>query len=246
MFSGLCKNSRDCLTDQVCIRDTCRITCNANDTCPDFQYCKNRICVKEIQCISDNDCTDDERCFMGKNEIPQCVKVCDRYLCGRQAVCVAKNHQASCACNNGFSGDPIQGCRKKQCDLDSECTDDKICDENMCKIACLVGNNCGDNSICSSEKHNHLCYCQPGFTGDPIKGCIEINWCISNPCGNGAECKNSRDRAQCSCPTGTVGDPNGEGCNKAQECRFNRDCPSGARCTVKDGIRKCTGKSNDL
>lgn len=136
----------------------------------------------------------------------------------------------------------MTGCKRKECDSDAECSDDKLCEKNMCKIACLVRNDCGDNSICSSEKHNHVCYCQPGYTGDPVKECMQINWCSSNPCGNGAECKNARNRAKCACPAGTVGNPYEEGCRKAQECRFNRDCPAVARCTVVDGIRKCTGK----
>lgn len=240
-FSGLCKNSRDCLSDQVCIQGTCRITCDYNSTCPDFQFCLNNICSKEMHCISDNDCSDKEKCTIGRSGIPQCLNVCDKHPCGRQAMCAGKNHQAVCSCKQGFFGDPLHGCKRKQCNIDTDCSDDKLCDKNMCKIACLTGNSCGENSICSSEKHKQVCYCQPGYTGDPIKGCTLINWCMSNPCGDGAECKNSRDRAQCACPEGAVGDPYGEGCSKAQECRLNRDCPAVARCTLVEGIRKCTG-----
>lgn len=240
--SGLCKNSRDCLNDQLCIQGTCRITCNSNNTCPDFQFCLNRICSKDIQCVSNDDCADGEQCTIGRNGIPQCVDVCEKLPCGRQATCIGKSHQATCSCKRGFFGDPLTGCKRKECNSDAECSDDKLCEKNMCKIACLVSNDCRDNTICSSEKHKHVCYCQPGYTGDPVKGCTQINWCSSNPCGNGAECKNARNRAQCACPAGTVGNPYEEGCRKAQECRFNRDCPAVARCTVVDGIRKCTGK----
>ena len=167
--------------------------------------------------------------------------MCERHPCGRQALCVGKNHQPTCSCASGFFGDALQGCKRKECDVDTQCSDDKQCHQNMCKIACLVENNCGENSICSSEKHKHVCYCQPGYTGDPMTGCVKINRCASNPCGNGAECKNLRDRAQCACPAGYVGNPYEEGCRKAQECSYNRDCPTVARCTVLDGIRKCTG-----
>lgn len=200
----------------------------------------NRICTKEVACTSDNDCAIDEKCSVSRKGLPQCVKVCERQPCGRQATCIGRNHQPSCSCAKGFFGDPLQGCKRKECDVDSDCSEDKLCELNMCKIACLAGNNCGENTVCSSEKHRHVCYCQPGYTGNPLKQCVEINWCEPNPCGNGAECKNMRDRALCSCPSGTIGDPN-EGCRKAQECRFHRDCPSVARCTVVDGIRKCTG-----
>lgn len=244
LFSGLCKNSRECLNDQICIQDTCRLTCNSNDTCPDSYFCSNRICIKEVQCNTNEDCLDDEECSTGKNGIPQCTKLCDHHPCGRNAVCISKSHQPICSCKDGFFGDPLQGCKKKECDKDDDCTEDKFCDSNMCKIACLAQNDCGDNSICSSEKHKHVCYCQPGYTGDPKTGCKEINWCEGNPCGNGAECKNTRNKAICVCPPETVGNPYDEGCHKAPECRFNRDCPAVARCTVIDGIRKCTGDYN--
>lgn len=204
--------------------------------------CLNRICTKEIQCSSNADCDNDKECQLGKNGILQCLNVCERAPCGRHAYCNAKDHQASCLCNDGYFGDPMQGCKKKECDTHTECTDDKVCDQNTCKIACLIRNDCGENSICSSEKHTQICYCQPGYTGDPIKGCTAVDWCASAPCGNGAECKSARDRAHCTCPSGTVGNPYEEGCRKAQECRFNRDCPAVARCTVVDGISKCTGK----
>lgn len=229
------------MNNQVCIKNTCRVSCSLNDTCPEFQYCLNSICTKEVQCISNNDCLDDEKCSTGKNGIPQCIKVCDKHPCGRQAECVGKNHQPTCSCALGFFGDPLEGCQRKECDTDTECSEDKVCDRNMCKIACLVKNECRENSICSSEKHKNVCYCQPGYTGDPIKGCTEINWCKLSPCASGAECKSARDRAECTCPANTVGNPYEEGCRKAEECRFNRDCPTAARCTVIDGTRKCTG-----
>lgn len=218
------------------------MTCNSNKTCPESQYCLNRICTKENLCMTHDDCADDEQCGVGRKGIPQCTKVCERQPCGRHATCTGLLHQAVCACKQGYFGDPMQNCLKKECTSDSDCSDDKLCDRNMCKIVCLTKNICGEYSICSSEKHKQVCYCQPGFTGDPVKGCSKINWCSKNPCKDGAECKNLRDGAQCTCPTGTVGDPYSEGCRKALECRFNRDCPALARCTVSDGIRKCTGQ----
>lgn len=240
-FLGICKNSRDCLEDQICIQDTCRVTCTTNSTCPESQFCSNRICSKDIQCYSNENCNEDEHCSITTDGITQCIKVCENHPCGRHAVCLGKTHDPTCSCKEGYFGDPIQGCKRKECDSNSECSTDKICDDNMCKIACLVQNNCGENTVCSSEKHTHTCYCQPGYTGDPAKGCKAIDWCASNPCGNGAECRNTRNRAQCTCPAGTVGNPYEEECRKAPECRFNRDCPLVSRCTLIDGTRKCTG-----
>lgn len=218
------------------------MTCISNSSCPDSYFCANRICTKDIKCSSNDDCSDDEQCQQDINGIPKCVKLCENQPCGRNAFCTGITHKPICTCMEGFLGDPIKGCDKKECDSDTDCSGDKYCDNNMCKIACLTKNNCGENSICSSENHKHICYCQPGFTGDPVKGCTEINQCEIKPCGNGAECISTRNSAKCVCPEGTVGNPYEEGCRKSSECRFNRDCPAAARCTVIDGIRKCTGK----
>lgn len=192
-------------------------------------------------CTTNDDCADDEECVVNTKNIPQCRKVCEDQPCGRQTFCKGLLHKAVCSCRDGFFGDPKKGCIKKECTTDTECTDDKYCEKNMCKIACLAGNPCGDNTVCSSEKHTQKCYCQPGYTGDPKIGCVKLDYCSTNPCGNGAVCRNSRNRAQCVCPPGTVGDPYKDGCRRAQECRSNRDCPSIAQCSLIDGIRKCTG-----
>lgn len=244
-LSGICKNSRECISDQLCIDGTCRLTCYSNSSCPEFQSCLNRICTKESLCTTNEDCNDDEQCLLGDIGIPQCRKVCDFSPCGRHAVCISKSHKATCSCREGYLGDPMQSCLKKECDFDTDCTDDKFCHKNICKITCLNKNPCGRNTICSSENHKQVCYCQPGYTGDPSKGCTEMNWCSSNPCGDGAECKNLKNTAVCSCPPGTVGNAYEDGCHKAQECRFNRDCPAVAKCAVIGGIRKCAGKYDD-
>lgn len=246
MFSGVCQNSRDCYNDQTCIRGTCRLICNANNSCPDSFACVNKICTKNIICSSNSDCSDDEICAEDLNGIPKCIKVCENQPCGRNAYCTASSHEPICKCTKNFFGDPVKGCERKECDDNKDCSEDKFCDNSICKIACLASNECGDNTICASENHKRVCYCQPGFTGDPLKGCTEMNWCNLKPCGNGAECVNSRISAKCTCPPGTIGNPYEEGCRKSSECRFNRDCPPAARCSVIEGIRKCTGTSQFL
>lgn len=215
--------------------------CSSNNTCPETYFCLNKICAKDIKCVANNDCADDEQCIESINSIPMCVKVCENRPCGRNADCSATSHKFVCSCKEGFIGDPIQGCRKKECNFDQDCSEDKMCTNNICTDTCTVKNYCGENSICSSENHKGICYCQAGFTGDPLKRCIEIDWCKTINCGPGAECVNTKTEARCSCPPGTVANQNKDGCRKASECRFNRDCPGSARCAVTDGIRKCTG-----
>lgn len=195
-------------------------------------------------CKTNEDCADNEECALNNRNIPECRKVCDQYPCGRQTICKGVAHRPVCSCRDGFFGDPRKGCVKKDCESDNDCSDEKYCEQHVCKIACLTGKPCGENSVCSSEKHRRLCSCKPGYTGNPNTGCIKLDYCSTKPCGDGSVCKNMRNEAQCSCPQGTVGDPYKEGCQKSQECRANRDCPSIARCTIVNGKRKCTGKTS--
>ena len=105
----------------------------------------------------------------------------------------------------------------------------------------MVENPCGANALCSAENHQQVCYCQPGYTGDPLLGCKALDLCTSNPCASGATCINSRGSYKCMCPIGTVGDPYSEGCKKPAECQTDEDCPTAAHCTLIDNTPKCKG-----
>lgn len=84
-----------------------------------------------------------------------------------------------------------------------------------------------------------MCYCQPGYTGDPHLGCQLIDFCADAPCGPGATCHNSRGSFRCQCPPGSVGDPYNDGCRMAVECKVNADCPLAAECVTSNGAPKC-------
>lgn len=224
----------------------CQPTCNSNTTCPDFQYCLNNICTKEVRCQTDNDCGPNENCVQDSYGRSECKNSCDgRTLCGRNAECNARNHNADCSCKAGFAGDPKIGCRKIECQNDKDCSNDKLCDQNMCKIACLVGRPCGENALCSAENHKQVCYCQPGYSGDPRVRCEAVDFCRDAPCGPGAKCKNSKGSFQCSCGRGLVGDPYNEGCRPAVECLRNQDCPESAECVNVRGEPKCRDVCED-
>ncbi|KAF5291111.1 hypothetical protein FQA39_LY14353 [Lamprigera yunnana] len=240
--TSICTTSRECIQDQLCIQDLCQPTCKSNSSCPEFQYCSNSICIQELKCHSDNECAIDEKCI--KNSIGQaeCAEVCNGHICGRNAECTSKNHQPICNCKIGHRGNPNDdkiGCQKIQCESDSQCTNDKLCDHYMCKIACLVKNPCGKNALCSAERHKQVCYCQPGYTGDAYKSCHLIDFCANAPCGPGATCHNSHGSFRCQCSPGYVGDPYNEGCQIAEECNLNRDCPIEAKCVKVNGVHKC-------
>lgn len=243
-YNGICTSScasqRDCISDQLCIDGYCQPTCKSNSSCPDFQFCQDSICRQEVRCRAHNDCDQTEKCLSNSLGQPDCVDACEGVICGRNAECVSSKHSAQCKCKQGFKGNPNNektGCQKIECETNEQCSSDKLCDQNMCKIACLVHNPCGKNALCSAEEHRQVCYCQPGYTGDPSKGCNVIDFCADEPCGPKALCTNSRGSFKCQCPLNMVGDPYNDGCKKAVECTEDSECPSAARCDNK--LNKC-------
>lgn len=248
---ALCTSNRECIGDQLCLQGVCQSTCHSNATCPDFQYCLNNICTQEVRCRGDADCDSDETCVQDSFGRSECKNACNgRTLCGRNAECTARNHATVCSCKAGFTGDAKSGCRRIECESDEECSSDKMCDGNMCKIACLMGGSngtpCGVNALCSAENHKQVCYCQPGFTGNPLTQCEAIDFCRDVPCGPGARCRNSKGTFQCTCGRNLVGDPYNEGCRPAVECLSDDDCPASAACVQLKGEPKCQDVCEDV
>ncbi|CAD6236853.1 GSCOCG00008264001-RA-CDS, partial [Cotesia congregata] len=173
----------------------------------------------------------------------QCRQACELILCGRNAGCKSDNHKATCACDRGFFGDAYDdkmGCQPIECESHNDCSDEKICDSHKCRIACLAHNPCGQNAICSTNNHQQVCTCQPGYTGEPTRGCNLIDFCLNSPCAPGAVCTNSRGSYRCHCQSGTVGDAYNSGCQTPVECLRDQDCPITARCIEINGVPKCT------
>lgn len=77
-------------------------------------------------------------------------------LCGRNAECTSKSHQPICNCKPGYHGNPQIGCHQIECRSNLDCSDDKMCEDYMCKISCLVKNPCGQNALCSAEGHKQV------------------------------------------------------------------------------------------
>ncbi|CAH1986493.1 unnamed protein product [Acanthoscelides obtectus] len=242
LCTSICSSSRECIGDQLCIQGICQPTCKTNTSCPEHQFCQNNICIQEVKCRANPDCDSKEKCLTDPLGRAECIDACEGVLCGRNAECTSKNHKASCSCKAGYKGNPNDdklGCQKVECETNEQCSNDKLCDQYMCKIACLVHNPCGKNALCSAEHHKQTCYCQPGYTGDPLRGCKLIDFCADSPCGPGAQCHNSRGSFKCQCPQGQVGDPYNEGCRAPVECNNDNDCPSFASCDKSNGVHKC-------
>lgn len=84
----------------------------------------------------------------------KCQSVCEgTLLCGRNAECSAVSHESVCTCKQGYHGNPQIGCHVVECNSNEDCSNDKMCEDHMCKISCLAKNPCGANSLCSAENH---------------------------------------------------------------------------------------------
>jgi hypothetical protein len=240
----VCSSHRDCLSEQLCIEGVCQGTCKLDSECASFQQCLNGICQEIPRCQKDTDCSDDEMCRKNQFGQSECQHVCNNWaLCGRNAMCHAKNHEPLCECKEGFHGNPRDdrlGCQPIECKANSDCPNEKTCSNFRCEVACRVQNPCAEFSVCISDKHAAQCQCQPGFTGNPAEKCTPIDFCSQKPCGPGAVCDNARGSYKCLCPIGTVGDPYSQGCLPVPECTTNAECPESTECIRKDGSLKCS------
>lgn len=125
-------------------------------------------------CKSDNDCPDTETC-----QNRECLNPCIvSNPCARTAQCSAKNHRATCTCPSDLIGDPFVNCYKEpvsrvECTHDSDCSVDTACINKRCQNPCAESNPCAHNAECRISYHRPLCYCPPGWGGDPQRMCYK-------------------------------------------------------------------------
>lgn len=110
--------------------------------------------------------------------------------CGTNAECINTAGNYTCACPDGYYGDPYVGCA----DVDE----------------CAHPDACGPGAICTNLDGSYRCDCPQGFHGDarsPL-GCGDEDECAkSAPCGRNALCENEVGSYRCLCPPGFYGDP---------------------------------------
>lgn len=81
-------------------------------------------------------------------------------------------------------------------------------------------NPCGENAICKDTMGSFICSCKEDYTGDPFKGCVDINECVTleKPCGTHAICENAVPGYNCLCPQGYQAKPSPEiACEQVNE-----------------------------
>lgn len=65
---------------------------------------------------------------------------------------------------------------------------------------------CGSSATCINSPGSFECKCRPGFKGDPVTTCLDINEChLEGSCGEHASCLNFPGSYKCFCPKGFKG-----------------------------------------
>lgn len=62
---------------------------------------------------------------------------------------------------------------KVECTHDSDCSVDTACINKRCQNPCAESNPCAKHAECRISYHRPLCYCPPGWGGDPQRMCYK-------------------------------------------------------------------------
>lgn len=180
------------------------------------------------------------------------------------------NGALTCQCLPNFFGNPYLSCRP-ECVVNSDCSSNRACLNNRCENPCK--DVCGVEALCDTINHHAVCYCAPGFTGDPYVRCqhtpnlpppTSFSICDPSPCGPYSRCLvSSSGFAVCSCLPGYKGmapmcQPecvSTSDCLQTETCINQRctnpcqgSCGSGAECIVVNHNPICScgpGKTGD-
>lgn len=96
----------------------------------------------------------------------------------------------------------------------TKCVAYLIADVNEC-----ADNPCGPNALCVDTPGSFTCTCKEEYTGDPFRGCVDVNECevLEKPCGTHAICENAAPGYNCICPQGYSAKPDAQvACEQVQ------------------------------
>uniref|UniRef100_A0A182XBR0 EGF-like domain-containing protein n=1 Tax=Anopheles quadriannulatus TaxID=34691 RepID=A0A182XBR0_ANOQN len=238
-----CIVSSECALDKACIgqkcNDPCPGTCGQNARCQVVNH--NPICSCSLGFTGDPfvRCVPVEKAPVVQDPVDPCVPS----PCGPNSVCRAIGSTPACSCLPNYIG-RAPNCRP-ECMLNAECPATLACVNERCTNPCV--GSCGINARCTVVKHNPICECEAGFTGDPFSVCTEIipirdvepvNPCNPSPCGANAVCKERNGAGSCTCMPEYFGDPY-TGCRP--ECVQNTDCEKSKACMNNKCRDPCPG-----
>ena len=126
--------------------------------------------------------------------------------------------------------------------MHEDCSANRACINNRCVDACA--GNCGVGALCETRNHAAVCYCPPGYAGDPYSRCVVEDPCKSSPCGLNTKCEVVNTVPVCSCLPGYIGQPL-TGCR--HECENDNECPQSQACSSSfrcENPCKCGSNAN--
>jgi len=181
------------------------------------------------ECIRNTECPINKACVNQK-----CIDPCPG-VCGTNATCSVQNHNPSCKCDPGYTGDPFRYCtRITTCVVNSDCSQDKACIDRKCQDPCL-GKCPSHNGYMICDVINHVPICLHLGTRWSVEA---DDPCNPNPCGpNSNPPRNVGDRCQCTCLPEMIGSPP----NCRPECVMNSDCPNDKVCVNNKCKDPCPG-----
>ena len=199
--------------------DPCRPSpCGINAECRERNGAASCTCLPGLfgdpyveckpECTINPECPTNKACVNQK-----CVDPCPG-VCGTYASCSVQNHNPSCTCDPGYTGDPFRYCtRITTLPVPTEIID-------PCRPS-----PCGTNAICNERNRAASCQCIPDYFGDPYvacrpecvvnsdcpssKACQQLH-CIDpcpGTCGVNANCRVQNHIPTCTCIEGYIGDP---------------------------------------
>ncbi|XP_037295454.1 uncharacterized protein LOC119189544 isoform X2 [Manduca sexta] len=238
-----CSSSEACVSRQ-CV-SACAGACGSGALCDADQhralcYCPPgtagdpaRLCYTP-ECTSDDNCPFDKSCINGYCKDPCAVGT----PCGRDAVCDAIAHVATCRCPPGTQGDPRRACISGVCHYNEDCDDTQICHRlnHVCQPVCS-DSACAPGAICSPQNHRAVCSCPPGRSGDAyLRGCATVG--VTKECATDADCSSPLACVNARCSDLCLSNP----CEDGLNCNIVDVLPLRAvACICPDGGRAATG-----
>ena len=261
--TDLCELVKPCGFGAICEMENHAPICSCDKTMTGDPYVA---CVEfeKPQCKTDLDCVDNLGCVGG-----QCKDLCQHMnLCAKNSKCQVNRaglrKSVYCECISGYSGDPYNECRLDVFNV-PKCTNDDSCDNNLkcyegkCIDPCEMNQACASSgALCRTINHRPICYCPPGYAGDPTVLCVKdeckqdkdcnvdsiclsnrcVDTCsVNNKCTRNAVCHSDNHSSQCVCSPGFSGDPY-KAC-EAVQCIYNEDCASTLICSNNKCVNPC-------
>lgn len=186
-----CIISAECTQDKACFNnkcvDPCPGTCGSNARCQVINH--NPICSCSpgytgdpfLQCLVERSepslklHRDTNIHFTISEQVTDTPtgNPCIPSPCGPNSACRIIEKLPACSCLPNYIG-RSPNCRP-ECSINSECSSNLACINEKCSDPCI--GSCGMNSICTVVKHNPVCQCLSGYSGDPFSICSEIQYC---------------------------------------------------------------------